>query len=366
MANKQFEKLIKLYDYSVPNDLIAKKPVIPRDSAKLLVFKRKSKEAVFDKFVNLGKYLPPKAVLVLNDTKVLPARLVVHKEIIKHGKMQMGGGLARILYIGQPSFAKATAGKEGKFLEFLSDRNLDIGSKISVNSKIFFIVERKVGGHYFLKPSFAITKTFEVLEKYGITPVPPYIKNIPLSEKQLRKEYQTVFAEHKGSVAAPTASLHFTKDLLARLKRSGIQIVFTTLHVNLGTFSPLTEELFKRSKLHAEYFEINKKSADILNEAKKENRSIVAVGTTVVRTLESASDKSGKIKKLSGNTDIFIKEGYKFKFVDGLITNFHVPKSSLLMLVSAFAGRKKILELYRKAINKKFRFFSFGDGMLIL
>lgn len=345
--NKKFEQFLKLYDYFLPSELIAKKPVSPRDSAKLLVFKRKTKQVLFDTFKNLGKYLPQNSVLVLNDTRVLPARLVIKKPT---------GGLARILYIS----------KKGSLLEFLSDRNLEIGWKVEANSKIFFIVKNKIGGHYFLKPSFSVNKTFEVLEKYGITPIPPYIKNISLSEKQLRREYQTVFADRKGSVAAPTASLHFTKKLLAGLKKSGIQIVFTTLHVNLGTFSPLSEELFKKSKLHTEYFEISRKSVDILNKAKKENRPIIAVGTTVVRTLESVSDKSGKIKKLSGNTDIFIKEGYKFRFVDGLITNFHVPKSSLLMLVSAFAGRKKILDIYKKAINKKFRFFSFGDGMLII
>lgn len=363
-----FNKFLKLYDYSVPSELIARKPAAPRDSAKLLVFKRKipknrkaisgqAKEVFFDKFANLGKYLPPKAVLVLNDTKVLPARLVVKKST---------GGLVRILYIGRPSSAKATTGKEGKVLEFLSDRNLNIGSVIKVNSKIFFIVKEKVGGHYFLKPSFAINKTFEVLERYGITPTPPYIKNIPLSEKQLRKEYQTVFADRKGSVAAPTASLHFTKSLLSQLKRSGMKIVLTTLHVNLGTFSPLTEELYKGSRLHTEYYEISRVAADILNKAKKEKRPIIAVGTTVARTLESASDKRGIISKLKGGTDIFIKDGYKFKFVDGLITNFHVPRSSLLMLVSAFAGRKNILDIYQKAIKKKFRFFSFGDGMLII
>lgn len=353
-----FKQFLKLYDYSVPSELIARRPAAPRDSAKLLVYKRKTpknnkvisgqaKEIFFDEFVNLGKYLPPKSVLVLNDTRVLPARLVVKKTT---------GGLARILYISQ----------KGSLLEFLSDRNLDIGSKIGVNSRIFFIVIKNIGGHYFLKPSFAIDKTFEVLEKYGITPIPPYIKNIPLSEKQLRKEYQTVFAENKGSVAAPTASLHFTKDLLRNLKKTGVKIVFTTLHVNLGTFSPLTEEFYKKSSLHREYYEISRESANVLNRAKKEKLPIIAVGTTVVRTLESASNIAGKINKSKGETDIFIKEGYKFKFVDGLITNFHVPKSSLLMLVSAFAGRKNILDLYQKAIKKKLRFFSFGDGMLIM
>jgi S-adenosylmethionine:tRNA ribosyltransferase-isomerase len=412
-----FEKFLKFYDYSLPSELIARKPATPRDSAKLLVYprtkkslyfikknlgidnknkqtkdnftgigegvyKRKIKEIFFDRFSNLAKYLPEKAVLVLNDTKVLPARLIVKKET---------GGLARILYVG----------KKSGLLEFLSDRNLNIGSKISVNlpphlilknnknllkknknidnckvysknnircggEKLFFIVKEKVGSHYFLKPSFPISKIFEVLEKHGITPIPPYIKNSPLSEKELRKEYQTIFAAEKGSVAAPTASLHFTKRLLNKIKKSGRKIVFVTLHVNLGTFSPLSEEFFRKSKLHTEYYEISKESAKVLNKAKKKKFPIIAVGTTVVRALESAAIKGGKLGKLRGETDIFIKEGYKFKFVDGLITNFHVPKSSLLMLVSAFVGRRKLLELYKKAISKKFRFFSFGDGMLIL
>jgi len=382
-VDNKFDKFLKLYDYSLPSELIAKKPADPRDSAKLLVYKRKTKEVFFDKFANLGKYLPSRAVLVLNDTKVLPARLVVKKETLRQGSGQAGGGLARILYIGAPSFAKATAGKEGGLLEFLSDRDLNIGSKITVNSKIFFIVKEKVDGHYFLKPSFSVNKTFEVLERYGFTPIPPYIKNSPLSEKQLRKEYQTIFAAKKGSVAAPTASLHFTKRLLDKIRKSGRQIVFVTLHVNLGTFAPLSEENLKKSKLHTEYYEISKKSAEILNKAKKSGHSIIAVGTTAVRALESSvynslgsnirtkrKFASGGVeldlKKMKGETSVFIKEGYKFKFVDGLITNFHVPRSSLLMLVSAFAGRKNIMDTYKRAINKKFRFFSFGDGMMII
>jgi len=342
--DKNFEKFLKLYDYSVPTELIAKKPARPRDSAKLLVYNRQTKKVFFDKFVNLIKYLPEKAVLVFNDTKVLPARLAVKKET---------GGLARILYIGQ------SAGK----LEFLSDRNLNIGSKVSVNSKIFFVVKRQIGSHYFLKSSFPINRTFEVLEKYGLIPIPPYIKNSPLSEKELRKEYQTIFAARKGSVAAPTASLHFTKRLTDKIKKSGRQIVFVTLHVNLGTFAPLSEENLKKSKLHTEYYAISRKSSDILNKAKKSGQPVIAVGTTAARALESATQR-GALKKFSGKTDIFIKENDKIKFVDGLITNFHVPKSSLMMLVSAFIGRKKLLEIYRKAINKKMRFFSFGDGMM--
>lgn len=355
MDNK-FKKFLKLYDYSLPSRLIARKPTAPRDGAKLLVYDRKAGKVFFDRFFNLTKYLPKKSVLVFNDTKVLPARLVVKKET---------GGLARILYIG----------RKDNLLEFLSDRKLQIGSRVSVTPKIFFIIKKQIGSHYFLKSSFPMDKTFEVLEKYGLTPIPPYIKNSPLSEKQLRKEYQTIFAKQKGSVAAPTASLHFTKRLLEKIsakggstsgrKKSGRQIVFVTLHVNLGTFAPLTEENIKKSKLHTEYYEISKQSAKILNDSKKLKNPIIAVGTTAIRALESAV-KNGKLNILNGATNIFIKEGDKTKFVDGLITNFHVPKSSLMMLVSAFTGRKKLLELYQKAIKKKFRFFSFGDGMLII
>jgi S-adenosylmethionine:tRNA ribosyltransferase-isomerase len=346
-VSKNFENFLKAYDYFIPPKLIAKKPASPRDSAKLLIYKKKSGEVVFDRFSNLTKYLPEKAVLIFNDTKVLPARLVVKKET---------GGLAKILYLET----------KGKHLKFLSDRNLVIGSKIFLNKKIFFTVRKKEGKYYFLESSFLVSKIFEVLEKHGLTPIPPYIKNSPLSEKELRQEYQTIFASQKGSVAAPTASLHFTKGLLNKIRKSGRKIVFITLHVNLGTFNPLEEENFKKSKLHTEYYEISGKSAEILNKAKKEKQPIIAVGTTAVRTLESASNENGILLRLKGETDIFIKEGYRFRFVNGIITNFHVPKSSLMMLVSAFVERKKLLGLYQKAINKNFRFFSFGDGMIVL
>jgi len=356
MADKKTENFLKLYDYSLPSELIARKPAVPRDSAKLLVFQRKTKKVFFDTFRNLEKYLPPRAVLVMNNTKVLPARLVVKKET---------GGLARILCVGQ----------KNNLLEFLSDRKLMVGAKVNIDSRLFFIVEKKVEGHYFLKPSFPKNKIFEVLEKYGITPIPPYIKNSPLQEKQLRKEYQTVFAQKKGSVAAPTASLHFTKNLLNKIRKSGRKIVYVTLHVNLGTFAPVTEENLEKARLHTEYYEIDKKSAEILNQAKKKKMPVIAVGTTMVRALESAvgrkpafinESRRGVLKSLRGETDIFIKEGDKFGFIDGLITNFHVPKSSLMMLVAAMIGRKELLSLYQRAIDKKFRFFSFGDGMLVL
>ncbi len=224
------------------------------------------------------------------------------------------------------------------------------------------LVAKKENQFYFLKPNFPVSRTKSVLQKYGKTPLPPYIKNSPLSEKQKRDQYQTVFAKTGLSVAAPTASLHFTKKLMNQLKKQGIEIKFIQLDVNLGTFAPLTEHNLKTGRLHLETYEINKKVfADIIK-AKKSKRPIIAVGTTAVRTLESAM----KFKRLSGQTDLFIHPPYKFKLVDGLITNFHVPKSSLMMLVSTLVGRKKLLYLYQKAIQQNFRFFSFGDGMLII
>jgi len=186
-----------------------------------------------------------------------------------------------------------------------------------------------------------------------------------LSKKAPREKYQVIFAKYAGSVTAPTAYLDFTKRVLNKLKKSGIAVKFVTLHVGLGTFAPLTEENLQTKKLHLEFYNIDEKTAKFLNKAKKEGRTIIGVGTTVVRTLESASEM-GQLKNLSDNTDIFISEGYKFDFIDGMVTNFHVPKSSLLMLVAAFIGRKKLFEIYDVAISKKFKFYSFGDGMLIL
>ena len=254
----------------------------------------------------------------------------------------------------------------GNFIKVMAARRIGIGSDLKLTAEISFRVIRQEEKFYFLKPSFPIVKLFGILETYGATPIPPYIKNSPLKENELRKKYQTVFSEDRGSVAAPTASLHFTGRLLEKLKKSGISIRFVILHVNLGTFSPLTEENIRSGRLHEEYYEISRKNADFLNRAKKEGRRIIAVGTTVARTLESAMGDFGRLKKISGRTDIFIREGYKFKFIDGLITNFHVPKSSLLMLVSAIIGRENLLAVYKEAVRRKFRLFSFGDGMLIL
>jgi len=347
-----FNKLLKKYNYHLPVSLIAQAPAKPRDKAKLLVYHKDNGKVSYDIFRNLTKYLPPRAVLVFNETKVIPARLVLNKPT---------GGQVRVLYLDTKS----------NLIEVLADRFIKIGMKLALDigtkgsKPIFFVVVKQIDNHYWLKPSFALSKLPQIFELYGHTPTPPYIKHTYLSEKQLRQEYQTVFAKAAGSVAAPTAALHFTKGLLKKIKKQGFNIEFVTLHVNLGTFAPLTADQVERHKLHQEWYTIDKTMAVRLAQAKKQGRPIIAVGTTVVRTLESAANKSGKLKKLIGTTDLFISEGYKFKFVDGLITNFHVPESSLLMLVAALVGRTKLLELYKKAISKKFRFFSFGDGMVI-
>jgi S-adenosylmethionine:tRNA ribosyltransferase-isomerase len=339
------EKLLKKYDYSFPPELIAQKPAAPRDAARLLVYDRKTREEQYDTFANIGKYLPSRSVMVFNETKVIPARLTVYKET---------GGKVNLLYIGHHGLVTVMA-----------DRKLEIGATLSLAPKLSFRVMRHDGKCYGLRALFPLKGIFEVLEKYGTTPIPPYIKHSPLSEKKLRKEYQAVFAKLRGSVAAPTASLHFTKPLIAKLKKQGIDTVRAMLHVGLGTFAPLTQGHLDRGKLHVEHYSISKSAGAFLNKAKKEGRPIVAVGTTVARTLESASDAKGKLMRFQGDTDLFIQEGYRWKFVDALVTNFHVPRSSLLMLVAAFISRAKILELYKKATAKRFRLFSFGDGMLV-
>lgn len=346
MAKSNFEKVLEEYNYELPVSLIAQNPASPRDNARLLVYNRKTKEVFLDKFKNLIDYLPHNSVLVFNKTKVIPARLYVKKE---------SGGKIELLYINHDS----------KYVYALSNKTLEPKTKLYLNQKIIFEVIGKKGKEYKIFPSFKTSKTFQILDKCGITPLPPYIKNSELNEQDIKKEYQAIFARIKGSVAAPTASLHFTKNLLKKIEDAGHKIYFITLHVNLGTFAPLTEEQFKDKKLHGEWFEMNKKTAEALNNAKEKGCSIISVGTTVTRTLESACVKPGKIERLSGTTNLFIDKNYELKFTDSVITNFHVPKSSLLMLVSAFTERETLFNLYNLAIKKNFRFFSFGDGMFI-
>lgn len=339
------EQLLETYDYALPEARIAQKPASPRDSSKLLIYDRKTGAITEDTFAHIGDYLPKNAVLVFNQTKVLPARLIVTKPT---------GGTARILYIA----------RQNDNIRVMSDRKLIAGTAVRIASGLFLTVLRQEGKYYVLKPSFPIARLENVLNRHGITPIPPYIKESPLKEAELRKKYQTIFAKHAGSVAAPTASLHFTDRLVNKLRTRGIGIKFVTLHVNIGTFAPLTQEHIDTGALHTESYEIDKKTAAFLNAARAQGRPIIGVGTTVVRTLEAATVGT-TLKNLSGETNIFIREGYRFKFISGMVTNFHVPRSSLLMLVAAYIGKEKLFALYHFAIKHKLRFFSFGDGMLI-
>lgn len=375
---KSLEETLKEYDYSYVPEMIAQKPASPRDSAKLLAYERKTGKVNFDTFANIGKYLPKGAVLVLNDTKVFPARLHVKKKT---------GGRVEVFYIGLTTHPRPTSPskeEEGNnAILALTNHFLEVGEKVFLTNPassrlrragIWFECLGKEDKIYTLRPSFPVSDIQKIFQRYGETPIPPYIKNSPLSETELREKYQTVFARKRGSVAAPTASLHFTNRLLAKLKKQGIEIEFVTLHVNLGTFAPLTEEAIRTGKLHKEWYEVPEKTAKALLKAKKEGRPVIAVGTTAVRTLEqwAADSYTGRscVKHKTalckqGETQLFIRPGYEFKFVDGMVTNFHVPRSSLLMLVASFVGRERLLELYAEAMTKDFRLFSFGDGMLL-
>lgn len=341
------------FDYSFPPELIAQSPADPRDSAKLLIHNRSTNQTSFDIFRNIVDYLPENCVLVFNQTKVFPARFHLKKET---------GGAVGALYLET----------KGNHIRVMADGKFKAGDKLLWEDSHFFIVEERDGKYALLTPSFVMDDLRSHLEKFGETPLPPYIKESPLSEEQRRNEYQTVYASQTGSVAAPTAGLHFTEELIKKIEQSGRHVRYVTLHVNLGTFAPLTDEHWKEKKLHQEEYEIDPDTAALLNKAKREHQPIIAVGTTTVRTLESAciSDSTRTptptLTRLSGITDIFITEDDHLNFVDGLITNFHVPRSSLLMMVSAFTGRETLLDLYKQAMDKQFRFFSFGDGMLIL
>lgn len=347
MPKTNLDKLLKPYDYHLPPELIAQKPASPRDNARLLVYSIKKKTVNFDTFKNIVRYLPKNAVLVLNETKVIPARLMVKKET---------GGRAEILYIGH----------DRNSVKVIANRKLNIGQHLTIEETklkpVLFKVIAKKDNFYFLKPNFPAPNIQLILQEFGKTPLPPYIKHSPLSEKQKREQYQTVFAKTGESVAAPTASLHFTKALLKNLQKQGITIKYVNLNVGLGTFAKLKEENLKTGTLHTETYGISNKTFQEILTAKKQKRPIIAVGTTAVRTLESAY----RTGKLNSSTNLFIKPPYKFGLADGLITNFHVPKSSLLMLVASLVGRKQLFDIYKKAINKKLKFFSFGDGMLII
>lgn len=333
------------YDYQFPKELIAQEPASPRDSARLMIYDRATGDVSLDTFAHIGDYLPERSVVVLNETKVIPARMTVTAE----------GKNVDVLCLKE----------DGDMLRVMAPRTVQPGMTLAWAGHALEVVERD-GKEALLKPSFPVDRTLPLLEEFGKTPLPPYIEAAGMTEEERRNEYQTVFARSAGSVAAPTAGLHFTPELIERIKAAGHDVVYVTLHVGLGTFAPLTEAQLGTRTLHEETYFIDDATTGFLNRAKEEGRPIVAVGTTTVRALESAAAEGDAVTNSYGKTTLFLSPENPPRFVDALVTNFHVPKSSLLMLVAGFVGRNALMKLYQKAIAEKFRLFSFGDGMLIV
>ena len=336
--------MIDEYDYYLPQELIAQTPLKNRSDSKLLVMDKKTGKLKEDIFKNIIDYLKPEDILVLNDTKVIPARLI--------GEKNDTHAVIELLLLKNI---------ENDLWECLSkpQKRLHVGTIISFGDGTLKaeVLEKKEEGIVIVKLLYKGI-LMEILDKLGTMPLPPYIHKT--LEDQSR--YQTVYAKHIGSAAAPTAGLHFTNELLEKIKEKGITLVYVTLHVGLGTFRPVEVSDITKHHMHSEYYILTKEAADILNNAKGK---IYAVGTTSTRVLETVRKNNEKFVPCSGNTDIFIYPGFKFKAIDGLITNFHLPKSTLLMLVSALSSKEKILNAYDYAIKHNFRFFSFGDAMFI-
>lgn len=353
------------YDYDLPEDLIAKDPANPRESAKLFVYNTTTDEISFDIFANIGKYLPEKTMLVFNNTRVIPARLWLKKET--------GGKIEVLLMMNEYK-------RGDEYIKGVVDRKAEVGSKLYFQSGDYLDVHHQEEQYFFFKSSVSVDDLWKLLDVEGVTPIPPYIKGSSLNEKSLREEYQSVLAKVPASVAAPTASLHFSESLLSDLQDNGIEREEVTLHVGAGTFAPINEENFNSKKLFTEYYSIDKDSANRINLAKEQGATVIPVGTTALRTLESAGvinyvDEHGKthykVEAVSGKpTNIFVFPPYNFKIADALITNFHVPKSSLMLLVDAMLeeknAKRRIKDLYEIAKENGFRFYSFGDGMLII
>lgn len=332
------------FDYDLPQELIAQTPVEPRDSSRLLVMDKHTGALEHRHFYNLPEYLKPGDLLVFNDTRVMPARL--------HGVKSTGAHVEVFLLTRKNANDWEVLVKPGK--------KLRPGAEIRFSDELSceILDTTDFGGRI---AHFKYNGIFEeILDRLGETPLPPYIH-----EKLADKErYQTVYNRELGSAAAPTAGLHFTKELLQKIKDMGCEEVFVTLNVGLGTFRPVSEERVEDHKMHSEFYTVSQEAADAINKAKREGRRIIAVGTTSVRTLESAGATG--VMKAGGNwTNIFIYPGYQYKFVDALVTNFHLPQSTLLMLVSALSSRENILNAYKIAVQERYRFFSFGDAMFI-
>ena len=335
------------FDFELPEELIAQEPILKRDSSRLMVVDKKTGSISHHVFTDIVDLLNKGDVLVLNDTKVIPARLFGIKENTNaHIEVLLLNNIENNIWSCLVKPAKRV--KEGTIISF--GDGLLKAKCLEVDDEGIRKIEFKYNGIF-----------MEILDKLGTMPLPPYIKT-KLKEKD---RYQTVYAKNIGSAAAPTAGLHFTNELLEKIKNKGIIICYVTLHVGLGTFRPVKVEDVSKHKMHSEYYEMNEETANILNKAKEEGRRIISVGTTSVRVLETVMNKYNYFCKCSGWTDIFIYPGYKFKAIDNLITNFHLPKSTLIMLVSALASREIILNAYNEAVKEKYRFFSFGDSMFI-
>ncbi|MBQ8726553.1 MAG: tRNA preQ1(34) S-adenosylmethionine ribosyltransferase-isomerase QueA [Clostridia bacterium] len=332
--------------YDLPEELIAQTPVEPRDSSRLLVFDRASGDISHRYFRDVYDLLNKGDLLVINTTKVYPARIFAHTE---------HGGKVEVLLLKRQNLTDwevlVKPGKkcrEGVVLKINDELSVQILSRTDEGGRIV---------------RFIFDGVFEdILSKVGEMPLPPYIRE----KLKNQDRYQTVYCKQEGSAAAPTAGLHFTKDLIQKLKDKGVEFAEVTLNVGLGTFRPVKVDDLKDHKMHVEHFEITPENAQKINDAKKSGRRVIAVGTTSVRTLESAANQDGTVNPISGDTGIFIYPPYKFKVVDSLITNFHLPESTLIMLVSALSTREKTLEIYKTAVEERYRFFSFGDSMMII
>ena len=337
---------INEFDYNLPSELIAQTPLDKRDESKLLILNKTNGAIKHEVFKNIINYLNEDDILVLNNTKVIPARIIGNK-ITTNAVIEL------LLLKELNNDTWECLAKPAK--------RLKVGTEIIFGTELKAVVtEKQTEGLVHVK--FMYKGIFlEILDRLGEMPLPPYIKE-KLSDKN---RYQTVYAKYEGSAAAPTAGLHFTKDLLEKINKKNIQICYVTLHVGLGTFRPVEEENITDHKMHSEYYEMNEETANILNSAKQNGQNIIAVGTTSTRVLETIMEKYHKFKKCSGYTDIFIYPGYEFKAIDALITNFHLPKSTLLMLISALSTKDIIFKAYEEAIKNKYRFFSFGDSMFI-
>ena len=337
---------VKDFYYNLPEELIAQVPIQKRDESRLMVLDSENKTIENKVFKDILEYLKPGDCLVRNNTKVLPARI--------YGKKETGANVEFLLLNNI----------EGDIWESI----VRPGNKLHVGTKVIFgegilvaeILEVMEGGTR--KVKFTYEGIFnEILDKIGLMPLPPYIHE----ELKERERYQTVYAKYQGSAAAPTAGLHFTEELLEKIKQKGVEIANVTLHVGIGTFRPVKVEKIEDHHMHFEHYYIKPEDAEKINKAKQNGGRIISVGTTSCRVLESVANEEGLVKEVEGDTNIFIYPGYKFKCVDSLITNFHLPESTLLMLVSALAGKEYMMEAYHKAVEEKYRFFSFGDAMFI-